>query len=408
MGTLIHVSAEAADFRNYLPTNDGLKKNAWGVKYSCTDGTYHISGTPKKSSTLTILGGVDHIPAGLRAGDRLKVEFHSGTAYVTLGIRAFNAENPDGVWLLKTAVDTEFTVPNLSDYDGVAIRILVSECDREFDLEVTPFIEIENNYPNLISKNNGLTKEAWGVQYSCTNGTYHISGTPQKSSTLTILGGEDYIPSNLRSGDRLKIRFQSGTAYVTLGIRAFNAENPDGIWLVKTSVDTDFVVPDLSIYDGVAVRILVTACDRKFDLKVTPVIERETNLIPNNDGLTKEAWGMQYSCANGTYHINGTPKKSSTLTILGGEDHIPSNLHAGDHLKIGFQSGTAYVTLGIRAFNAENPDGIWLVKTSADTDFVVPDLSIYDGVAVRILVTACDQNFDLEVTPVIKKVEKQK
>ena len=35
-------------------------------------------------------------------------------------------------------------------------------------------------------------------------------------------------------------------------------------------------------------------------------------------------------------------------------------------------------------------------------------MSAYDGVAIRILVTACDREFDLEVTPVIKKIEKQK
>ena len=148
---------------------------------------------------------------------------------------------------------------------------------------------------NLLPANNGLTKSVWGMEYSCTGGTYHINGTPKKSSYLNICGGPDTIPEGLCEGEQLKIRFSSGTAYVSLGIRAFNEENPDGIWLVKTSVDTEYIVPDLSEYSGVSIRILVSQCDRRFDLKVTPVIEKivkdNENLLPNNNGLTKKCMG---------------------------------------------------------------------------------------------------------------------
>ena len=277
-------TTEASECENYLPLNDGLEKNVWGMLYRCNDGVYHISGTPKKSSYLNLMGGENSIPGDLKKGDRLKIWFSSGTKYVTLGIRAFNAENPDGTWLLKTSTDTEFIVPNLSKYRGVSIRITVSQSNRCYDLKLRPIIEkcdAENRLPeNILPENNQLTKNVWGMQYRCENGIYHISGTPKKSSYLNLMGGENIVPKELKEGQRLQIRFGSGTNYVTLGIRAFNAEHPDGTWLLKTSTDTVFTVPDLSGYTGVSIRITVSQNSKHYDLKLTPVI-REIQKQPS-------------------------------------------------------------------------------------------------------------------------------
>ena len=408
----------ASETTNLIPLNDGLTRTVYGIKYSCRNGVYHISGMPTQSSYLNLAGGERSIPENLHEGDRLNVRFSSGTAYVTLGIRAFSKAYPDGIWLMKTSQDTEFVVPDLSGYTGVSIRITVTKSNRVYNMDVIPVVEkiVEETETseNLLPLNNGLTRAVYGIKYSCWNGVYHISGMPTQSSYLNLAGGERSIPENLHEGDRLNVRFSSGTAYVTLGIRAFSKAYPDGIWLMKTSQDTEFVVPDLSVYTGVSIRITVTKSNRVYNMDVIPVIEKiveetETNenLLPLNHGLTKSVYGIKYSGENGTYHIVGTPTKSSYLNLCGGTKSIPENLREGDRLKIEFTSGTPYITLGIRAFNEEHPNGIWLAQTSKDTVFIVPDLSEYTGISIRITVTKSTSSFDLSVTPVIREVEKE-
>ena len=176
-----------------------------------------------------------------------------------------------GLWLENNAGDAPMVIPD----DG-SLQSPISQDDPNGDGTATS--EAGQNTPgemtdNILPYHNKTTKTAGGVQYTYTGTTVKIIGMPTKSSYLNLCGGENSIPDNLRAGELLKIQFESGTAYVSLGIRAFSEEHPDGVWLMKTSVDTEFVVPDLSEYTGVSIRIVVSQCDRKLDLTVTPSIQ---------------------------------------------------------------------------------------------------------------------------------------
>ena len=261
------------DFAPYLlPLKTTPQKVSHGITFTCQNGVYRVCGAPDDSTYLSLYGSKTAIPAEFSQGTRLNIRFASGSVHIRLGIRAFSEEKPGGEWLMTTTENTAFTLPDLSAYTGVEVRITVSHADYWLNRFVCPVIEVEGLHRNFLPTNEGVTKHSCGLTFAAEEDTYTLRGTATASTYLTIDGSRTTFPLLLETGRRLKLSLHSGTAYVTLGIRAFPKNNSDSIWLAKTATETEFTVPDLSHYAGAEIRITVTKRDIPFDLTLTPAI----------------------------------------------------------------------------------------------------------------------------------------
>lgn len=128
--------------------------------------------------------------------------------------------------------------------------------------------DIKTNYIEPINRQNRFNctnllpttlpnKEYNELKFEYVDGMYHVYGTPTASTRFVEIDGSvSTTPSWFVPGRKVYIKFSTKTA-LFLGIRYFTDEKPSGDWLIQVKEDTSFIIPDVSQYVGVALRLQI-------------------------------------------------------------------------------------------------------------------------------------------------------